>query len=60
MFHNVYPQLSKELDVPTIPFILQDIALTKDLMQADGLHPNAQAQPQIADKVWQYLKPLLK
>lgn len=60
MFHNVYPQLSKELDVPTIPFILQDIALAKDLMQADGLHPNAQAQPQIADKVWQYLKPLLK
>lgn len=60
MFHNVYPQLSEELDVPTIPFILQDIALAKDLMQADGLHPNAQAQPQIADKVWQYLQPFLK
>jgi acyl-CoA thioesterase-1 len=60
MFHDVYPQLSKELGVPTIPFILQDVALAKDLMQPDGLHPNAQAQPLIADKVWQYLQPLLK
>jgi acyl-CoA thioesterase-1 len=60
MFHDVYPQLSKELGVPTIPFILQDVALAKDLMQPDGLHPNAKAQPLIADKVWQYLQPLLK
>ncbi len=60
MFHNVYPQLSKELGVPTIPFILQDVALDKDLMQTDGLHPNVKAQPLIADKVWQYLQPLLK
>jgi len=60
MFHDVYPQLSKELGIPSIPFILQDVALAKDLMQPDGLHPNAKAQPHIADKVWQYLQPLLK
>jgi acyl-CoA thioesterase-1 len=29
-------------------------------MQIDGLHPNAKAQPLIAEKVWQYLKPLLQ
>ena len=60
MVYQVYPQLAKELDIPMIPFILEDIALNKDLMQADGLHPNAKAQPLIAEKVWQYLKPLLK
>jgi acyl-CoA thioesterase-1 len=60
LFYNVYPELSKEYQIPAIPFILQDVALVKDLMQPDGLHPNAKAQPLIADKVWQYLQPLLK
>ena len=60
LFYNVYPQLAKELDVPIVPFILEDIVLNKDLMQADGLHPNARAQPILADKIEPYLFPLLK
>lgn len=60
MFYDVYPQLAKELDVDYIPFLLEDVALDKDLMQRDGLHPNAKAQPEIADKVWVYLRPLLE
>jgi acyl-CoA thioesterase-1 len=60
MFYDVYPQLSKELGVPYMPFILEDVALVKELMQPDGLHPNARAQPMIAEKVWEHLQPLLK
>jgi acyl-CoA thioesterase-1 len=60
MFYDVYPQLSRELGVPYMPFILEDVALVKELMQPDGLHPNAKAQPMIADKVWVSLQPLLK
>ena len=60
MFYNVYPQLAKELDIPLVPFLLEDVALDKDLMQADGLHPNAKAQPILADKIEPYLFPLLK
>jgi len=60
MFYNVYPQLAKELDIPLVPFILEDIALNKDLMQADGLHPNAKAQPILVEKIEPYLFPLLK
>ena len=60
MFYNVYPQLAKELDIPMIPFLLEDVALDKDLMQADGLHPNAKAQPVLAKKIEPYLFPLLK
>jgi acyl-CoA thioesterase I len=60
MFYNVYPQLAKELGITLVPFILEDIALNKDLMQADGLHPNAKAQPILADKIESYLFPLLK
>jgi acyl-CoA thioesterase-1 len=59
MFYNVYPQLAKEMNIPFIPFLLEDIALTSGLMQSDGLHPNAQAQPIIAEKIWQQLLPLL-
>ena len=60
LFYNVYPQLAKELDIPLVPFLLEDVALNKDLMQADGLHPNAKAQPILADKIEPYLFPLLK
>ena len=60
MFYNVYPQLAKALNIPLVPFLLEDVALNKDLMQADGLHPNAKAQPILADKIEPYLFPLLK
>lgn len=60
MFYAIYPQLSKELQIPYVPFILEDVVLNPQMMQADGLHPNAKAQPLIAEKIWQYLLPLLK
>ncbi len=60
MFYNVYPQLAKDLNIPFVPFLLEDVALNKDLMQADGLHPNAKAQPILAEKIEPYLFPLLK
>ncbi|MBL1264774.1 arylesterase [Candidatus Methylomicrobium oryzae] len=59
MIYNVYHELSREKSVPLVPFILGDIALVEELMQPDGLHPNAKAQPLIADKIWQHLLPLL-
>jgi acyl-CoA thioesterase I len=60
LFYNVYPELATELQAIYIPFILEDVALVNTLMQRDGLHPNAKAQPMIADKIWAYLRPLLK
>ena len=60
LFYAIYPQLATELRLPYVPFIMEDVALSKDMMQLDGLHPNAKGQPVIADKVWQQLLPLLK
>jgi acyl-CoA thioesterase-1 len=60
MFYAIYPQLAADLDAPYVPFILEGDALGTDMMQPDGLHPNAQGQPFIADKVWPQLLPLLK
>ncbi|MFI3120201.1 MAG: arylesterase [Methylococcaceae bacterium] len=60
LFYNIYPQLAAELAVPYVPFIMEDVALDKDMMQADRVHPNAKGQPFIADRVWPQLLPLLK
>jgi len=59
MFYGIYPSVAKELNVTYVPFILEDVALVNDLMQADGLHPNAKAQPVIVEKIWPQLEPLL-
>jgi len=60
LFYNVYPQLARQLNITLVPFLLEDVALHKDLMQADGLHPNAKAQAILADKIEPYLLPLLQ
>jgi acyl-CoA thioesterase I len=60
MFYNVYPELSRELNVPYVPFILEDVALAKELMQQDGIHPNAQAQAIIVEKIWPHLLKLIE
>lgn len=56
MYHN----LAARYPITLGPFILEDIALDPELMQADGLHPTATAQPVIRDKVWTVLEPLLR
>lgn len=41
------------------PFILDNVAIEPALMQADGIHPTADAQPILLDNVWPGLEPLL-
>ncbi len=60
MFYGVYADLAKTLDIGWVPFLLADVALEKKLMQADGLHPNAEAQPVMLATIWPHLAPLLK
>jgi acyl-CoA thioesterase-1 len=58
-FNGTYTNLSEQYEVVLLPFILQDIALEPGLMQSDGIHPTARAQPLILDEVWETLEPLL-
>jgi len=60
LFYNVYPQLAQQMNITLVPFLLEDVALHKELMQADGLHPNVKAQALLADKIEPYLLPLLR
>ena len=59
IFTAAYSQLGEEFNVPVIPFFLVDIALNKELMQKDGLHPNKEAQPILAEFMAEKLGPLL-
>ncbi len=58
-FTGVFHSLADEYDVPLVPFLLEDVALNTELMQDDGIHPTAAAQPLILDNVWPALEPLL-
>lgn len=53
-FHQSFLQVAQALDVPLLPFFLEK-AFKEQRIQADGLHPDASAQPQIAEQVGPFL-----
>jgi acyl-CoA thioesterase-1 len=59
-FRLTYSDLARDKKLPLVPFLLNDIALLPNLMQADGVHPNELGQPKLLDNVWPSLKPLLR
>ena len=59
-FHSLYGELATRYEARLLPFLLQDIALQPGMMQSDGIHPTAAAQPLILDAVWQVLEPMLE
>lgn len=59
-FQAVYRDLARETGVALLPSLVDGIGTERNLMQADGLHPNAAAQPLIRDRVWEALAPLLE
>ncbi len=58
-FESIYINIASETNVKLMPFMLEEIALNKDLMLPDGIHPKASAQPMIAEFIYLQLKPLL-
>ena len=58
-FAQVYSDLAATTGVPLVDFFLQDVGGQPQLMQADGIHPNAKAQAQLLENIWPALEPLL-
>lgn len=58
-FAALYPQLATRFSLTLLPFYMEPVIEHPDWIQDDGLHPNAQAQPFIADWMAQRLLPLL-
>jgi acyl-CoA thioesterase-1 len=59
-FFAVFADVARDKRAPLVPFLLNDIALSPNLMQADGVHPNELGQPKLMDNVWPRLRPLLR
>jgi len=59
-FHNAFPALAREQNVPLLPFLLDGVAGVRELNQGDGIHPNEEGERIVAQNVWKALKPLLR
>jgi acyl-CoA thioesterase-1 len=59
-FFAVFADVARDKRARLVPFLLNDIALSPNLMQADGVHPNELGQPKLVDNVWPGLRPLLR
>lgn len=57
---EIYAGLARTRHAALVPFLLDGIALDPSLMQDDGLHPVASAEPRVLAIVWKQLQPLLK
>ena len=51
-FEQVFRDLANAHDVPWIEFFMERVAMNEELMQGDGIHPNAAAQPVLLDNAW--------
>lgn len=59
-FSAIYPQLADAFSIPLVPFFMEEVYLKPQWMQDDGIHPNRDAQPFIADWMASRLAPLVK
>jgi acyl-CoA thioesterase-1 len=58
-FDAVFGEVAEAGEALFVPFLLEEVALAENLMQDDGIHPTAEAQPMLLDAVWTHLQPLL-
>ena len=58
-FEQVFVDVAEVTQSLLVPFLLEGIATDATLMQSDGIHPTAEAQPLMMELVWEALSPLL-
>jgi acyl-CoA thioesterase-1 len=59
-FEAIFRELATENGVALLPSLVAGIGTEQELMQADGIHPNHDAQARMAARVHEYLLPLLE
>jgi acyl-CoA thioesterase-1 len=58
-FAQVFASLAQEQQVALVPFFLEGVGGVPAMMQRDGIHPAAAAQPLLLENLWPVLKSLL-
>lgn len=59
-FRAAFPTVARSRKVPLLPFLMRDVALNRKLMQGDGIHPTAAAQPMLLEAIWPDIRRALK
>lgn len=58
-FYRIFEDLGEADNVFPAGFILEGVALTPGMMQADGIHPDSTAQPLLLENIWPAIKAAL-
>jgi acyl-CoA thioesterase-1 len=58
-FMKIFTDLKKDKNITVVPLFLNMVDTNRNLIQPDGIHPTAEAQPKLLDNMWDALKPLL-
>jgi acyl-CoA thioesterase-1 len=59
-FQRLYALVAKKHGVGFMPFFLDGVGGNARLNQPDGIHPTAEGYRIIVDRLWPYLRPLLR
>lgn len=59
-FDRIYPDLARIRCVPLYPFFLQGVALDRQLIQPDGLHPNERGVAALIDRIAPVVEHLIR
>ncbi len=58
-FNKIYTNLAKEYDVSLYPFFLEGVALSPEMNQTDGMHPNQKGVAVMVENIAPLVKELL-
>ena len=58
-YTTAFPDLASQHALAFVPFLLDNVALKKELNQADGIHPNAEGEKIMTDNIYRELKKML-
>lgn len=58
-FSRMYSELAAQHETMLVPFFMEGVALEPGMMQSDGIHPSAAAQPRLLQNVFEVIEPCL-
>lgn len=58
-FQALFAEVADAHNVPLVESFIDRVALRPDLMQSDGIHPNAAGQPALLEALWPAIEELL-
>lgn len=59
-FVTIFRKLARRFNVPLVPKMLDQVSDHRNLLQEDGMHPIATAEPRVLENIWVKLQPMLE